>query len=118
VIESERLDRDLTSEIQKGERLTGLGLGLQSPARNSGEGALVLSSGDALVVYRGEGEVNGVLRDDINSMVTTAQSFMSLVDLEVWPETWARRVMARGSICCEINQKEIVRGGARERGRR
>jgi hypothetical protein len=55
VIESERLDRDLTSEIQKGERLTGLGLGLQSPARNSGEGALVLSSGDALVVNRGEG---------------------------------------------------------------
>jgi hypothetical protein len=75
-------------------------------------------SGDAPACFRGRGEVDGVLRDDINSMVTTAQSFVSLVDLEVWPETWARRVMARGSIGCEINQKKIVRGGARERGRR
>jgi hypothetical protein len=55
----------------------------------------VLSSGDALVVSRGEGEDDGVLRDDINSMVTTAQSFASLVDVEVWPETGVRRVMAR-----------------------
>jgi hypothetical protein len=78
----------------------------------------VLSSGDDLVVYRGEGEVDGILRDDINSMVTTAQSFVSLVGLEVWPETWARRVMARGSICCELNQNKIVIGGARKRGRR
>jgi hypothetical protein len=51
-------------------------------------------------------------------MVTTAQSLASLVDVEVWLETWARRVMARGSICCELNQKKIIRGGARERGRR
>jgi hypothetical protein len=69
-------------------------------------------------VSRGEGEDDGVLRDDINPMVTTAQSPVSLVDVEVWPETWARRVMARSSICCELNQTKNVRGGAGERGRR
>jgi hypothetical protein len=58
VIESERLDRDLTSEIQKGERLTGLGLGLQSPARNSGEGALEVVVGDASGGSRGDGDVD------------------------------------------------------------
>jgi hypothetical protein len=49
-------------------------------------------------------------------MVTTAQSLASLVDVEVWPEMWARRVMARSSICCELNQKKNVRGGAGDRG--
>jgi hypothetical protein len=79
---------------------------------------LVVGSGDAPVVFRGEGEDDGVLRDEINPMVTTAQSLASLVDVEVWPEMWARQVMARSSICCELNQKKNVRGGTGERGRR
>jgi hypothetical protein len=88
------------------------------PARFAGEGVQVACSGDAPVVSRGEEVDDDVLRDERNLMVTTAQSLASLVDVEVWLETWARRVMARGSICCEINQKKIIRGGARERGRR
>jgi hypothetical protein len=32
----------------------------------------VVGSGDAPVVFRGEGEDDGVLRDEINPMVTTA----------------------------------------------
>jgi hypothetical protein len=72
-------------------------------------------SGDAPVVFRGEGEDDDVLRDEINPMVTTAQSLASLVDVEVWPEMWAHRVMARSSICCELNQKKTSEG-ATERG--
>jgi hypothetical protein len=76
----------------------------------------VVGSGDAPVVSRGEGEDDGVLRDEINPMVTTAQSLASLVDVEVWPEMWAHRVMARSSICCELNQKKTSEGAPKREG--
>jgi hypothetical protein len=95
VIYSLPLDLDPTVKINRGGGAHRLGFRRGSPAC----WVLETLAGDVLVVYRGEGEVDGVLRDDINSMVTTAQSFVSLVDVEVWPETWARRVMARSSIC-------------------
>jgi hypothetical protein len=70
------------------------------------------------VVSQGEEVDDDVLYDEINPMVTTAQSLASLVDVEVWPETWACQVMARSSICRELNQTKNVRGGAGERRRR
>jgi hypothetical protein len=76
----------------------------------------VVGSGDAPVVSRGEGEDDGVLRDEINPMVTTAQSLASLVDVEVWLEMWARRVMARSLICYELNQKKASEGAPEREG--
>jgi hypothetical protein len=70
------------------------------------------------VVSRGEEVDDDVPHDERTPMVTRAQSLVSLVDVEVWPEMWARRVMAKTSICCELNQTKNVRGGAGERGRR
>jgi hypothetical protein len=57
--------------------LVRLGLGLKSPARNSGEGGSCSTDGEALVVFRG-GEVDdGGLRDVGNPRVTSVPSIAS-----------------------------------------
>jgi hypothetical protein len=76
-----------------------------------------VDGGNVLVGFRGGEVKDGVLHNEGNPMVATAQSLASLVNVEVRPEMWARRVMARCSICCETKQGKNVRGGARERGR-
>jgi hypothetical protein len=63
--------------IESGGLPVRLGLGLQSPARNSGEGSSGLIDGEAPVVFRGGEVEDGVLRDVGNPRVTSAPSIAS-----------------------------------------
>jgi hypothetical protein len=76
------------------------------------------NAGDVAGVPGGDEDRDGALGSEAKVMASTAQLPASLVDVEVRPETWARRVMARSLICCELNQMKNVRWGAGERGRR
>jgi hypothetical protein len=71
------LDLDRTAIFESGGLPVRLGLGLQSPARNSGEGGSGSTDGEALVVFRGGEVEDGVLRDVGNPRVTSAPSIAS-----------------------------------------
>jgi hypothetical protein len=72
--------------------------------------------GDVFGGSRGDEDVDEVQSGKGSSGAWSASSITSSGEGEKWPEVRARRVMARSSICCEINQKKMSEGGARERG--
>jgi hypothetical protein len=93
VIRSGLLNLDPTVEKEEGGLPVRLGLGLPSPARNSGEGALVLSSGDALAApgrRQGYDEVQGFTE---NTTAWTACSIGS------WSDGEGRLEMYGATIC-------------------
>jgi hypothetical protein len=71
VIKSGRLDRDPTSEIKKGERLTGSELGFQVAGEKSGKGALEVDgrrgSGDLWITATSRQDAGG--RGGLGSLI-------------------------------------------------
>jgi hypothetical protein len=89
--------------------------------RVAGDGTVARCSqvvdGGEVLVASGEGETTDELREvSTNPIMSSRCSFASSRKRKRRLETSRASGDGQGLDCCEINQKKIIRGGARERG--